>query len=370
MVPDGPLLLSLSLAALFLSRALGDPDGRDWPNWLGAGVCLGLALLSKYQAVPVAAGAAIVLLLPANRHWLRRPQPYVAALLALLFAIPVIAWNAENGWISFGFQLGRGGGGRPFEPTRLLALLAGEAIYLLPWVLVGLVVAAIRGVGRSGGSFFLALGVPSILLFNLLPLIGPAGLPHWSMAGWLFLFPLLGDALAAAQENSKRWPGYLGAASVVTMAIVGAGAVGLLSDWRVMSAGSDADRYLVEATSWTGVRDCFAAERLLDRPRTFLAATSWLDEALRPPRPPVVFGDDPRGFAFLDNPNAHLGEDAYFVVASDDVAAIKDFAMAHFDSVDDLGSLQTWKGGMPAYAHTVLLAHRLRQPVPVPYGIR
>lgn len=374
-VPDGPLMLTLLLATVFLARALGGPDGRHWADWLAAGLFVGLALLSKYQAVLVLCGALIVLVLPANRRWLARPQPYAAVALALLLSAPVIAWNAANGWVSFGFQLGRGGGSPHFDGALLLVLLGGEAAYLLPWVLVALVVAAIRGARRPAGQFFLVLGLPTILLFNILPLIGAHGLPHWSMAGWLLLFPALGDWLAATQRLGRSWPGYFRVVSVAAMAVTAAGAVSLVSDWRIFPGDDGINHYLIEATSWSGVREGFADQHLLERPHTFLAGMSWLDaahiaEALRPSQPPVVLGDDPRGFAFVGNANAHLGEDAYFVVAPDEVADATRFAGQHFDSVEVLGSFETWKGGMPAYSHTVLLAHHFAKPVAVPYGLK
>ena len=50
-VPDGPLLFGLALAALALARLFFDPEvdeGRVWRLWLLAGLGFGLAGLSKY----------------------------------------------------------------------------------------------------------------------------------------------------------------------------------------------------------------------------------------------------------------------------------------------------------------------------------
>jgi len=376
-VPDGPLVLALLLAALCLTGALAPASVNEsrWREWLLAGLFLGLAFLSKYQAALAALGALGVLLTPANRYWLRRPQPYVAALLALVLFIPVIVWNAENNWISFGFQLGRGGGKPHLNLMPFLILLVGQAVYLLPWTLIGLIAVAIGARRWPRSAFLLALGLPAILVFNLLSLTGSAGLPHWSMPGWLFLFPLLGAALAAAAERGRRWPRILGWASALSIAAIAVAAVALLSNWRVYSADAGINHALIEATSWTGLRQGLAEKGLLDRPNTFLAATSWLDgahmaEALRPAEPPVVFGNDPRGFAFVQNPNAHIGQDAIFVAGPDYAASVKQFAAAAFASVEEIGTFTTNKGGAPAYSHVVLLAHDFRTPVPVPYGLK
>jgi 4-amino-4-deoxy-L-arabinose transferase-like glycosyltransferase len=111
-VPDGPLLLGLAIAAWALSRLffLTSPDRSPvWGLWLLAGVGLGLAGLSKYSAVLSVAGlAAFVLMAPKQRRWLGHPAPYVAAAVALAMTAPVFIWNAQHGWASFQFQGARG----------------------------------------------------------------------------------------------------------------------------------------------------------------------------------------------------------------------------------------------------------------------
>ena len=86
-VPDGPLLFGLAVAAWALARLffVSDPDrSRVSGLWLLAGVGLGLAGLSKYSAALSAAGlAAFILLAPKQRRWLRHAGPYVAAAVAL-----------------------------------------------------------------------------------------------------------------------------------------------------------------------------------------------------------------------------------------------------------------------------------------------
>jgi 4-amino-4-deoxy-L-arabinose transferase-like glycosyltransferase len=376
-VPDGPLTLFLLLAALYLARALEEEAvGGRWRDWLFAGAFAGLALLSKYQAALTLLGAlAFMLATVRGRAWLTRPQPYVAAALAVLIFLPVILWNATNGWVSFRFQLGRGGGAASVDSSRIFALLAGEAAYLLPWLLIALLAAAIARRRAPGAGYLIALALPPILLFNLLPLIGPAGLPHWSMAGWLFLFPLLGHQLATASERRRWWPAAFGGISALAMAAFAMAAVLLISPYRVFPGDTGLNRFLVEATDWSGVRAGLETAGLLNRPNTFLAATSWLDgahiaEALRPSAPVIVFGDDPRGFAFIDNPNRHLGEDAVFVANPDALENIRQFAAAHFNRVDTIGTFTTSKGGFPAFSQTVLLAHHFTTPVTTPYGLK
>jgi 4-amino-4-deoxy-L-arabinose transferase-like glycosyltransferase len=371
-VPDGPLVLGLLLAALCFVRALAD-ERHPWAAWIGVGVFAGLALLSKYQAGIVVLGALAVLLLPPNRHWLRRPQPYAAAVVALALFTPVLWWNASHGWISFEFQFGRGAGPAHFDFAHGLTLFLGEALYLLPWILVTLVAAAIvaRGTGRR---LLLWLGAPLIVLFNVLAFTQPGGLPHWSMPGWLFLFPLLGRVAAEAAARRQRWPAILAGISLVALAGLCISAVLFLSNWRIYAGGALLDGPMVEATSWTGVRDGLASKGLLDRPNTFLGAMNWLEgarlaEALRPENPVAVFGDDPRGFAFLSDVNSRLGQDALVVVDPGSATATSGFLGRYFASVETIGTFETFKGGRPAFSSTVLLAHDFTQPIKIPYGL-
>ena len=84
-VPDGPLLFGLAMAAWAASRLFFpeplDDEASAWRFWLLVGVGLGLAGLSKYSAVLTAGGlAAFVLLSPKQRRWLKHPAPYVSAM--------------------------------------------------------------------------------------------------------------------------------------------------------------------------------------------------------------------------------------------------------------------------------------------------
>jgi dolichol-phosphate mannosyltransferase len=102
MTPDAPLLAAWAATLVFLERAL---RGGQRVAWYGAGLCLGLGLLSKYTILLLVPATLVFILLDRpSRAWLLRPEPYVAVLLALFVFMPVVVWNAENGWASFVFQ--------------------------------------------------------------------------------------------------------------------------------------------------------------------------------------------------------------------------------------------------------------------------
>ena len=81
--PDAPLLVASSFVLFFLAKVLETGKGV-W--WLGVGVAVGAALLSKYTALFF--GPAILIWLiavPKLRRWLISPWPYLGGLVA--FAI-------------------------------------------------------------------------------------------------------------------------------------------------------------------------------------------------------------------------------------------------------------------------------------------
>ena len=77
-------------------------------RWYWAGVWVGIGLLSKYTIVLLAMPTIVFcLLVPENRHWFKKKQPYLAILISLGLFSPVIIWNMLNDWASFAFQSSR-----------------------------------------------------------------------------------------------------------------------------------------------------------------------------------------------------------------------------------------------------------------------
>ena len=105
MTPDAVMVAAWAASLYFLERALLGGQSRAW---LLAGVCLGIGMISKYSiALLGAAAAAFMLWDRESRRWWRRPEPYLAALLALAVFCPVIIWNSQHEWASFAFQTSR-----------------------------------------------------------------------------------------------------------------------------------------------------------------------------------------------------------------------------------------------------------------------
>ena len=169
MTPDTPLLLFWTMAIWALARLHATGQGR-W--WLVAGLAGGLALDSKYTAILLAPAILIWLVAaPAMRPWLRRWQPYAAAILAFVVFSPVLLWNAAHGWASFAKQGGRAADWDPARALQFLGeLVAGQIGLATPLVALVCAAATLLAVrkamsGRSEWVLLAALSALPALVF-------------------------------------------------------------------------------------------------------------------------------------------------------------------------------------------------------------
>lgn len=103
------LLIFLCLGAMYYYAVYLDEAANARTShrslYIAAGF-LGLAALTKYSALFVGIGFALVVLCtPRYWHKLKSPHLYVAALLAVLLQAPTLLWNLQNDFASFSFHL-------------------------------------------------------------------------------------------------------------------------------------------------------------------------------------------------------------------------------------------------------------------------
>lgn len=370
-LPDGPLIAALLGAALCLVSALPAEGRAAWGWWLGAGLCAGVALFSKYSAALTVTGAVLFLLsAPTGRRWLGRPHPYAAGLLALALFSPVLAWNAGHGWASLLFQASRAGGGRLhlFGPVTTLL---GEALFILPWIwlpLVACAAAALRRGPQGPGRWLLAcLAAPPVLFFLVVSLRSHV-LFHWAAPGYLMLFPLLGEAVAR-----RRASHLIRGALTATAVTVTLGAVFVASEVRFnwlpdvfedFALGTDPD---LDAVDWTSLRTELAARGLLGRPGVVVAATRWhdagkIDYALGGDATVICLGADPREYGLVASAADHAGEDAVIVAPRTSPAQATAQLGTAFDALEVLPPAMVHHAGRPALLLPLFMGRRLHRP--------
>lgn len=373
-LPDGPLLFCLLATAIQIERlAFGADDARAAARgrWLAVGLWLGLAALSKYQAVLFALGlGGFMLTTPQGRAWLRGPGPYLAALVTLLILTPVIVWNAQNEWASLAFQGGRAGPSHGLRLGAPFAALAGQAGLLFPWIFAPMSVAAWFAL-RSGPSdarrwLCVMLGVPGILLFALTPLWGQVALPHWAMPSWLFLMPLLADQLARA-DIDHAWPRWWAVGSIVACfalwaVLIDDAATGWAGRaWPELFPKGDPT---LESVEWS-VPKGLAERALHGLNDPFIVSMRWNEagrvRALAPERTPVVvFSDDPRGFGDIREATPLTGRDALILVKPKDEGVGLSRVRRCFDAVTPLTATEFGRDGFPEIALHLYVGHGLR----------
>lgn len=374
-VPDGPLLFFLAAGALALARLFFPAEGEvpsPWFAWLVAGLCFGLAGLSKYSAVFVVAGLALFVIASRHRRWLLHPAPYAGALLALLAVSPVLVWNLAHDWASLRFQAGRGGG-RGLSPTAFAQMLAGQFVWLAPWIAVPLATIAAKDLLRLPDPrrlFLLALAAPTIVYFTLQSLWSGWALPHWPMPGWFFVFPLLGAwmvANPAASPSPRAWAAWSAALAVVLALGVGAiGASGLLTRLGVPVRADPT----VDTLDWTALRPVLAARGARPGSGPVVVALTWneggkVDLAVGDRADVAVIGPDPRGFAYRAVPRLFRGSDVLIVALAGTFARQQGMLASQFAVIGEPERLAIGRGGRPELELVIVPARGLKSLTPV-----
>ena len=168
-------LLAWSILILCTAHALRTGSER---SWLGAGVGVGIGVLSKYSiAFPVVSLLAALFLLPSQRHHLRSRPLWCGALVAAVIAAPNLLWLASHDFITLHMEsfihardvrLGRASGyysdqlrftmlALPLAVAGLISLLRDRRFRLLSAFYLGpfLLFAVARGRG-----YYLLPGYP------------------------------------------------------------------------------------------------------------------------------------------------------------------------------------------------------------------
>jgi 4-amino-4-deoxy-L-arabinose transferase-like glycosyltransferase len=369
-LPDGPLFASLLAFLLFSIRALRSEGRSAWGWWMAAGVCAGLAFSSKYSAILTLAGAVMYLATePVSRRWLMCPHPYIAGAVTALVFLPVLAWNAEHGWISFLFQGGRAGG--VLHPLGPLLAIAGQAAFLLPWIWAPLVWCGLAALRRGPSDrehwLLVCLAAPPIVLFTGAALWGNP-LFHWAAPGYLMLVPLLGDAIARQRQTSRLVRIWLAGTAV----FVSLGVVFVASEVRFnwlsglteeLALGGDPSLDLVD---WSSLRAEFENRGFLSRPGLVVAALKWheagkIDYALGGRMPVICLCFDARQYGLVAHPDDYAGADVLIVAPRRSLTDIESQFAGRFDAIEPIAPATILHAGRPAMGLPLFVGHRLHK---------
>ena len=247
--PDAPLIFAWSGAIWSVWRATAPrpPDGDSPPReagnlgaarqflvtqtgngrwWFAAGAFIGLSLLGKYSGALLLPIVLLYLLTsPQQRHWLLKPQPWLAAVLAAAVFTPVLVWNAQHEWVSLAFQssrrVGEMGG---FKPRYFAMLVGTQFLMLTPYLFVIAIGAMFRG-AREGfkgqlddrARLLLLSGAVPVLIFTAISFRSIVKINWLAPAYWSLM--ILGVHHALSLDNGlTRFLRGLGSSAAILLA--------------------------------------------------------------------------------------------------------------------------------------------------------
>src|ERR1700761_7919589 len=392
--PDAPLMFFWLASIYFIVLLMFGRENesmeeirnsrRTWLLWIMTGVCLGLATLSKYHVLFIFAG--VFLFVGTNkdqRHWLWHPGPYLAVLITLIFAIPVLWWNYNNNWASFVFQGARAGTGKKFALhfDWFFRSIGGQALWLLPWIWV----PTIRELYRSfvnrllskAYSFTFWLSILPIVFFTVVTLWADLQYHfHWQAPGYMMLFIPLGFAIdkkvqsGANGRTTRRWLRFSTCFTILTIGVLSIHMVtGFWQSygpkWVVHEFHGDTVDPTIQGVDFTDINTRFEKEGWLQNPNIFAGAVRWwmtgkVDWALKGKKDIIVFDPDPRNLAFLVDPKKLIGKDA--IIIGDKHQPFVDMNVKpFFDSVTQLPDIQIMRNG-PEYTLQVYYCKNFHKP--------
>lgn len=195
--PDHAMICFAALALLWMGRFLnGVIEGNETYAHLYAGaVFLGLAGLSKYNAVFIPAGLVVAMIAaPKLRGLFRSPHLYAAAALTFIITLPVYIWNAEHRFASLELHAvdRLDEATSAFTPMLFVRVIVLSILMLSPFIVVAFGRFLFTRPAESGqtGLILLGRGTAAISTLMLLPLAAWGGLgsqvsPHWLVLSFL-----------------------------------------------------------------------------------------------------------------------------------------------------------------------------------------
>lgn len=231
---DGLQAAGWAAASYHVARAY---EEDSWSQWLISGFCFGCGLLSKYTMViflPCAFGYG--LFTAGHRSRLAGIRPYLGVLLGSLMFMPVIYWNAVNGWKSVRHVAYLGGANDSFALhfNYLAEYLGSQAGLLSPLVFILILMAWQQAVKKENRA---ANWLYSYLVFTSLPMVAGFALlslhtrvyGNWPGAGYLtacvLAAALFTDKAAIINDRARRfrqrlWPWAIGTAYLLTALVL------------------------------------------------------------------------------------------------------------------------------------------------------
>ncbi|MBD2104009.1 glycosyltransferase family 39 protein [Leptolyngbya sp. FACHB-261] len=190
-------LVSAHLLITFLDAYKQQQQGLEWRLY-GAAAALGLAGLTKYNAILVGLGFLTAILADRDlRPLLRSRHFYIAVAIVASACLPIFLWNYANDFQSFHYYFTRVSDGNKFQfrVSQTLGFLLFSMLMLSPIHSFGLFTGLRHSLSSNpSDSVYPAVTfwvlIVSTGILTLVSLVSTA-LYYWNITAYLLLFPLL-----------------------------------------------------------------------------------------------------------------------------------------------------------------------------------
>ncbi|MFZ4463234.1 MAG: ArnT family glycosyltransferase [Bacteroidales bacterium] len=220
-----------SLWLIINAIKLGSDSYKAHRYFMLAGLALGLGMISKYTTVFFWLGIVAYIILY-DRNWLKKFPLYISLLISIICLFPLVYWNYQNDFISFGFHTGRVSiHERGLRFDYFLSEFAGEILYSNPMNFIVIILALVALLSGKPiliepyKRIFLWLSLPLILTFLFFSLFR-ATLPHWTGPAYqTLLFPAAAWLDYRMEIKKRNFPGILIAAIIMLLGILFVGSL-------------------------------------------------------------------------------------------------------------------------------------------------
>jgi hypothetical protein len=395
--PDAPLMFFWMLATYYIVQLMVGPGAekseatrysrRTWLLWLAVGVSMGFATLSKYHVLFLFAGVFMfVVTNKSQRHWLRHLGPYLAVLITVIMASPVLLWNAQNGWVSFVFQGSRAGAsGEHFKLhfDWFFRSIGGQAAFLLPWIWIPIVrqlyISYKLRKQLLAYSFTFWMAILPLVFFTVVTLWSNLQFHfHWQAPGYMMLFIPLGfgidrclNSIGRAKDITRTWLNFSIYFTIITIGVLGTHMVTGFWQWYgpkwiVYQLHKDNNDPTIQGVDYIDIKTRFDKEGWTNNPNVFTGTPRWwltgkVDWALKGTKDIAVFNNDPRNLAFMVEPKKLIGKDA-IIISDQEQLDVNADAKPFFDSVTQLPDIEIVRSGRVEYKLQVFYGKNFHVP--------
>jgi hypothetical protein len=353
------MFLVVASGHLMLVFAEGVETNRPRYRWLYlSAALLGLAVLTKYNAVFLGLGFAVFFIVRQPlRALYRNPHTYLAALLSIAIQAPMLWWNYANDFASYGFHFtGRWRNTPRFNWESPLLFLVVAAIVASPFVLYAVIRYCRRKPAEAFEARAQALAVSTFLLSSVCMLVLASFaevLFYWNIVAFILMVPLLPLVMRNAWLFWSHMA-YGVAMSVLLLVNQNYAPIGNLFgsyDWTIASTyGWDQIGAEVEAARAEHGADFVGT--------TFYTTASQLGFAIGDVNT-VAISTRPDQFDVWFDPEAHRGQSA--IIVADPYNPI-DYAASFFARATPLKTVEVQSFGRQIYAPTLYLLEGFTPP--------